>query len=141
MINGIVYVGAQSGALLLIMAWGRSQYPGSDIGPPLLNWIAAIVAITVILVLPWKSLLARRIRDATGSNKTVFVVVLVPCVSLALVFAGLYWFLLLAALGIFVALVLCLLPSRAPETDYRGAVMARARLDPDRQEPDDPWAR
>ena len=140
-INTVVYAVAQSGALLLITAWGRSQYQGSDIGPPLLNWIAAIVAITVILVLPWKSLLARRIRDATASNKTVFVVVLVPCISLALVFVGLYWFLLLAALGFLVALVLSLLPSRALETEYRGAVMARARFDHDQREADDPWAR
>ena len=133
-INGIVYVGAQTGAVLSITAWGRSMHMREEgvlteeVLPALqlaLYMALAVLAITLVFVAPSTSLLVRRVRDATASNMAAFGFVLVAYVGLIAVLFSLVTFLdssnplgflLLAALAFLVVLVFCVLPSHEPET-------------------------
>ena len=123
-INTVVYAVAQSGALLLIRARYSSESGHHDYGAVFI-WFLAVFAITVIVLLPSTSILARRVRDATASSIAAFGIVLLGYAGLIAVLLSLVTFLdssnplgflLLAALAFLVVLVFCVLPSHEPET-------------------------
>lgn len=82
-----------------------------------------ILLLLTVAAVPWVPLLVRRCRDATGSGWVAIVgFVFIP-------------------LSLVAAAIICLLPSREPDTPARDRVAARPRPEPEEREDDDPWAR
>ena len=76
-IHAVVYVAAQSGALLVTLAWAMSDRvwrtdPLAVLVDLLLLWLVLTVVIAAIFVAPWTSLLVRRMRAATASSIAAF---------------------------------------------------------------------
>lgn len=128
-IHAVVYVVAYAGSsqlvFVLTMRSGGSDFPG------LIHAFCTFLAITVIALVPWMSMLVRRVRDATGSAIAALVLVLITCGSLiALLLGSVYStqdssqvvFVLVVVLAFTTVAVTCMLPSREVEAD-------------------DPWAR
>ena len=119
------YLGSSQLVFVLTMRQGTSDFPG------LIHAFCTFLAITIIALAPWISMLVRRVRDATGSAIAVLVLVLITCGSLiALLLGSVYStqdssqvvFVLVVVLVFATVAVTCVLPSREVGAD-------------------DPWAR
>ena len=140
-INAVVYPGVVLGAYWLIATLAPDRQASADFAG-FFFLFSSIFAATVIMLVPWTSLLVRRVRDATGSAIAAFVLVLIvygsliggllawPLISVSSPqnsLAGL-WFVVLAFATV---AIVCALPSRERDTQAHSRPVARS--DPERE--------
>ena len=117
LINAVVYVGALFGALWLVLAETADWVVSYDFAG-FLHAFLTLLVVTVVMLVPWTSLLVRRARDATGSNIAAVVLVLTTYSSLIALLPGStdwgQWYLLFAIAGFLTLATVCVLPSRDP---------------------------
>lgn len=114
LINAVVYPGALVGGLWLMGTvtadWEGGEHDG------ILYLFLTLFVVTVVVLVPWTSLLVRRARDATGSNIAAVVLVLITYSSLIALLPGSMdwgqWYLLFAIAGFLTIATVCVLPSR-----------------------------
>lgn len=90
--------------------WEGGEHDG------ILYLFLTLFVVTVVVLVPWTSLLVRRVRDATGSNIAAVVLVLITYSSLIALLPGSMdwgqWYLLFAIAGFLTIATVCVLPSR-----------------------------
>ena len=154
-INAVVYPAALIGSLLLVSILTESWRPSYDFAG-FVHGICTFLAVSLAMLLPWTSLLVRRVRDSTGSTVAALVIVVIAyggLISLPLSSAystqetvllvgwigvplggGVTWIALLAFAAV---VIVCALPSRERVTQDLDRSVPRSEHEHERREDGD----
>ena len=154
-INAVVYPAALIGSLLLVSILTESWRPSYDFAG-FVHGFCTFLAVSLAMLLPWTSLLVRRVRDSTGSTIAALVIVVIAyggLISLPLSSAysdqeivllvgwigvplggGVTW---IALLAFAVVVIVCALPSRERDTQALARPVPRSEPENEHRESND----